>query len=192
MYPRKAGATRPRGCREEDPSLCCSLGEEQSTWKRGSPDGTVRGRRAALRTWQSRAEPWARPERAGCEHRRILGGPVGRLRKSGRAGGRLRRPFPVRMGIMSKQNRSARSEQKTTRSHPRLPDPRREVFGVFPSISRRPGAGGHRLQMGCGTEPQKLSGARKGGSHPQPSPGAGGHLQPRCGGGRREIGRAHV
>lgn len=64
------------------------------------------------------------------------------MRKSGRAGGRLRRPFPVRMGFMSKQNRSARSQQKTTRSHPRLPDPRREVFGVFPSISRRPRAGG--------------------------------------------------
>lgn len=98
-------------------------------------------------------------------------------------------PFPIRMGVMSEQNRSARSEQKTTRCHSRLPDPRREVFGVFPQPEAV--GGGHHLQMGCGSEPQKLRQALKGGRHPQPSPGAGRHLHPRRarGGAGRSGGR---
>ncbi|XP_066417972.1 serine/arginine repetitive matrix protein 2-like [Molothrus aeneus] len=141
-------------------------GEQRSPGKRGSPDGTVRGRSCAPNVAK------ARPERAGCEHRRILGGPVGRWRKPGRARGRLSRPFPVRMGFMSKQNRRARSEQKTPRSHPRLADPRREVFGAFPSISRRPGAGGASPPDGVWERtPQTQRGSQS--REPPPSPPRG-------------------
>lgn len=97
---RQTGATRPGACREESPSLSCFPRETAEPQGAGQPRRDGEGPELLSE----------RPERAGCERRRILGGPVGRWRKPGRARGRLSRPFPVRMGFMSKQNRSARSE----------------------------------------------------------------------------------
>lgn len=42
-----------------------------------------------------------------------------------------------------------------------------------PASPGRPGLGGTTSRWGCGSEPQKRSGARKGGSHPPALPGGG-------------------